>query len=368
MRGIWTRCLASKGVERWLTAARARLRSRAAMRASCGALTYPDELCEADAQASGLEAEALRDQVLELCERIRRGDEPPGSPAARLDGASDLDRARALAGVPMGCVHSSDAANAAHPAPWNRTPASPPAPALGFAGNDSSAAAASGGHGHWGKVRSTMPLVETNEGAHTRGVFSIADVAEAALEQQKPAESSRYQRAVQHISAAVAPLAQAAAAYGSGGSSMAAAGVAGIVGVGGGLTQSIATHEHHSQAQEMSRRLQRVALEQERTSHDVTHGCVPCMRCVYTFHACVTCMRYMRVTHTLHTRYVFIFVMHALCMPDTCRSTHTVTGSEAARGRAAAGASAGAGGVGAGGAAPPAGSVEGAVPHTLIWY
>ena len=42
--------------------------------------------------------------------------------------------------------------------------------------------------------------------------------------------------------------------------------MAGVAAVGG-LTSSIATHEHHTQAQDMSRRLQRVALEQDRRLH-----------------------------------------------------------------------------------------------------
>ena len=89
---------------------------------------YPAELCEADAQASGLEYEALHDQVTELCERIRCGDEPPGSPAARLEGgASVLDRARALAGVLP--APTTGPPHVAPGTPWGRTPRSPaPAP------------------------------------------------------------------------------------------------------------------------------------------------------------------------------------------------------------------------------------------------
>ena len=51
----------------------------------------------------------------------------------------------------------------------------------------------------------------------------------------------------------------------------AAVGAAGVAAVGG-LTASVTTHEHHHQAQEMSRRLQRVAMAQDRQHHAEAQG------------------------------------------------------------------------------------------------
>ena len=201
--------------------------------------TYPDDLCLSDAEANGLDPEALREQVLEL-----------------LGTGVELDPARLRAGVRL----DLDAERSAF---------------VRASGNHRALPAPRSSH--WSTVRRHVFSRSAAIGMRP-DIATVADAVERALEQNRPGESSRIRRLGQHLSAtasgAIAPLAQAAAAYSTGGASLAVAGAAGMAGVAavGGLTSSIATHEHHTQAQDMSRRLQRVALEQDRRLHGEAQG------------------------------------------------------------------------------------------------
>ena len=221
---------------------------------------YTREQSEDDARTSGLEAAALFDQVNELhakllCDASRNGQVS--------NGMSLLDRARQMAGVFV----EPPAEEQPPPPPTSTTPALP-----GAAGAEPAATPS-----RWDLVRArALPAVGS-----PHAITSVAAAAEAAIEakiekeieERKPLETSRVRRTMQHISATVqpliGPLSQVAVVAGSGSSSVAAAATVSMAGMAavGGLTQSMATHEHHSQAQDMSRRLQRVALEQDRKLH-----------------------------------------------------------------------------------------------------
>ena len=235
-------------------------------------LLYPREMCEADAMATGLEADALYAQVSELCSTISAEmlDVMLLARKERVDGLSRVDKARLLVGVPV----KRSAARMQK------------LPAVGMRGIDSTlsaaaAAAASVPPSAPSSSLAVVPRVDVTASA-AGADMTDADDGLAALEQSMPCESSTLRRKVQHLTAVmqplIAPLAQSAAlAMGSGvtGSSVAqgaaAVGAAGVAAVGG-LTQSMAVHEHHTQAQEMSRRLQRVAMEQDRTHHAQAQG------------------------------------------------------------------------------------------------
>ena len=58
---------------------------------------------------------------------------------------------------------------------------------------------------------------------------------------------------------------------------LAAAGAAGAAAVSG-YTQSATVHEHHTQQQEMSRRLQAVAMQQDKAHHEQSQGLSACLQ------------------------------------------------------------------------------------------
>ena len=137
--------------------------------------TYPDDLCLSDADANGLDPEALREQVLEL-----------------LGTGVELDVARLRAGVRLDLDAERSAfvrASSSHRAL--------PAPRSS----------------HWSTVR--RHVFSRSAAIGMRPDSRVADAVERALEQTRPGESSRIRRLGQHLSAtaAIAPLAQAAAAY-----------------------------------------------------------------------------------------------------------------------------------------------------------
>ena len=253
---------------------------------------YSIKQCITDAEASGLDADTLYEQVTVLRRRLMLGDEPRGAFLLNnSEGLSYLDQARLLAGVVVGPVDEAaveaQAAPAAggivsQPAPLPSTKmriaACSPDSALSEAdprqqAETGSAAGSSSNRGvGCALVRQHHPFVAAAAAGKS---CAIAVTAEAALELQAPFQTSRMRRAVQHISATVQPLitpmtqgAMALAMSGASSSSLASSvAAAGMAGIAAG-TQSMATHEHHTQSQDMSRNLQRVALEQDRKLHD----------------------------------------------------------------------------------------------------
>lgn len=243
---------------------------------------YPLDQCITDAQASGLEPDSLRDQVLELCQRMMTGAEPDGafqSRQAAREGRSILDHARMLAGIMLDPMLDSP----------TMAGSSITMPSLGAVREEAGERAAAaqqqslallyeGGlsppGGEPPRLGHGWDVLRTAEGRRT-----IAAAAEE-LEGAKPMATSSFRRTVQHLSAAmqplIAPLSQGAAAVALGASGglggvAASAGVAGLSAMGG-LSSSMATHEHHEQQQETSRRLQRVALEQDVKLHGEAQG------------------------------------------------------------------------------------------------
>lgn len=93
---------------------------------------------------------------------------------------------------------------------------------------------------------------------------------DSLMEQAAPCtQTSVLKRRVQHLSAAVSQMAPLAAmAMGSGSvSSAVTSAAAASAAVVGGVMSSATTHEHHAQAQELSRQLQRLAFDQDRRLH-----------------------------------------------------------------------------------------------------
>ena len=279
---------------------------------------YSRDQCEADALEAGLEPNALYDQVHELS-GVRMSERT-------LDGmllahgvdprtlTNKTDKARVLCGVvvppgtPLSRSHSGGAspktppAGFAAPVPRNATfvEAPLPPPMLGSAtssaylGGLSTRALMAYADGAEPAARALPPTVnEEDDNASTTGsiasttnasttLTTTGGAAAASGTDPTPCETSNLRRRVSHLTAAVqpllAPLATAAASsMGGSAASMAVAQGAAVVGAAGvaavgGYTSSVTTHEHHTQSQEMSRRLQKVAMEQDRRHHREAQG------------------------------------------------------------------------------------------------
>ena len=240
---------------------------------------YTRAMAEQDAQASGLDAATLQGHVVTLSQQLSEPEMDRILTARQVGGAlsgvNRLSKARLLAGVVIPDPPTTDGRlmiKSSTPTPCAADEARAGSlPSLRMAihstdadddddaaagderrdGGDSSVSPPNG----WGKVRAK------------RTALCAASAVDSAM-REGPYQTGALRRQVQHLSAAVGPLI-GAAVMGAGG---AAASVSGAAAAGaaavGGLTQSMTTHEHHVQAQEMSRKLQRVALEQDRLLHD----------------------------------------------------------------------------------------------------
>ena len=205
-----------------MAAARATSRQRLCVHLSA----YPDDLCLSDAEANGLDPEALRERVWNCSEL-----------ASSWTGAPSCGRAAGPGRQEPPCGRLARIAHSARSS-------------------------------HWSTVR--------------RHVFSRSAAIEigrlgGGRRQPAPSEPARQveriRRLGQHLSATAAASRTRAGgpAYSTGGASLAVAGAAGMAGVAavGGHRRS--RHEHHTQAQDMSAG-QRVALEQDRRLHGEAQG------------------------------------------------------------------------------------------------
>ena len=299
---------------------------------------YSKEQCQTDALMSGLEPDALYEQICELA-GPRMSDETLDSMlrvhGVNVRGLSKVDKARILVGVDIDAPASARPPSTgtsplvgpspASPSSRSSAPSSPthnatagnhlpgtggrqpahmaltcmPPPQLSRLGSSYlglgmasralllSEAAADGAAGAAGAAGVPgAPGTASVPGA--AGAASSADGAVGGATSASspavdaPCESGTFRRRISHLTAAmqplVAPLATGAAVMAGGSSSglaiaqgAAAVGAAGVAAVGG-LTASVTTHEHHQQAQEMSRRLQRVAMAQDRQHHAEAQG------------------------------------------------------------------------------------------------
>ena len=214
---------------------------------------YSSELCEDDAMASGLEPEALHAQVEHYLRQYTEAQLEDILHARRIPfaGLDWLDKARMLAGVTGPRIGSALAP-------------------LGPISQETAASLEPVGMRSGALLTDATGANQQSRSCAQQHAACVAASTTDNILDKTPLQTSAIRRNLQHISAAVAPLAAQGAAMmlsaGSGalGSTAAAAGAAAV----SGLTSSLATHEHHVQSQEMSRNLQRAALEQDRLLHE----------------------------------------------------------------------------------------------------
>ena len=244
---------------------------------------YTREQCEEDALASGLEPAALYAQVHELCgSRMKDETLDAMMKAHGIDvrGLSKIDKARILVGVTVQPPQPSPVLSSAGASPKSSSPVHSPKKIHSPKALSPTAVAAKG---------STLPPPMLSASSSYLGSSRALLRAERDPSTsgppptlENPCESGPFRRRISHLSAAVqplvGPLAMGATAMIGGGATglavaqgAAAVGAAGVAAVGG-LSASVTTHEHHAQTQEMSRRLQRAAMEQDRKHHTETQG------------------------------------------------------------------------------------------------
>lgn len=244
---------------------------------------YSQDMCAADAERSGLDAHALRmhveatldaqtglrDEQLDRFLRAHR--------VTRPDGISRLDKARILAGVPAERVAPG------HTLPSPGSGSAPGSPLSSSAHDDRSTSPPPMSLGR-GLVSvppssccalATVPPAESSaESSRRRSRSSIHQpVDDEPSATAQPLQTSAARRAVQHLATAVQPLLPLAAAALSTSSTAAYAQSATAAAAAvSGYAQSTTTHEHHAQAQEMSRRLQAAAMQQDKLHHEQAQG------------------------------------------------------------------------------------------------
>ena len=209
---------------------------------------YPFELCEHDALASGLDADTLHEQVDNILARYsdEKMDDVLAVRHIRAVGRSRLDKARLLAGVakPLSSPSRSPQGGTA------------PAPSLLF-----------------GAGASPQPPLRSPSSRDIQGHAAAAAASDAKAE-EAALETTPLRRNTQHLAAALSPLLPIASAVTGGDAStnFAMAAVGAGLSAASSLTASVATHEHHVQSQDMSKKLQRLALEQDRLHHEAAQS------------------------------------------------------------------------------------------------